>query len=369
MRILYVTTSSSFVNAFLIPHIEMLLEKKHTIDVATSKIVELNAEASSITNLKYEASFSRNPLSISNLSACRTIANILKENKYDVIHVHTPVAAFYTRIIALLFSNAQVFYTAHGFHFYKNSPLKNWILYFPMEKITSYFTHNLITLNSEDYRLAINKLSAKHTHIMHGVGVDLKKIASEQVDFRAKRNSLGVGSEDILLLSVGELNVNKNHFQVLRDIKSSELLNIKYIICGEGPLRDELESYVQKYGLDNNVTFLGRRSDIIEIMKVSDIFLHPSLREGLSKAIMEAMAVGLPVICSDIRGNRDLIDSMGGFLVNNKKDDYLSKINILVENKFIRQQMGAYNQTKIVKFDICNVLKELQKIYNFDYDD
>ena len=179
------------------------------------------------------------------------------------------------------------------------------------------------------------------------------------------RLTAGVSPKDIWLLSVGELNDNKNHETVIKAIAGLKQSNIFYSIVGEGPKRKYLEELILKLDLSDRIKLLGFRDDVKDLYKAADIYIHPSFREGLSVATMEAMASGLPVITGNIRGNVDLIDNNGGFLFNPSSIQGCSSvISFMIEkNENERLQMGLYNQKKIKKFDKENISKLMRDIY------
>lgn len=363
MKILYVTTISNTVNAFLIPHIKMLADSGHQVDVAFKIEQEVKEEIHNIGCKIYNINFNRNPLKKENYRAYSELKKLVEREKYDIVHCHTPVASLCTRLACRNIKDTRVFYTAHGFHFYKGAPIKNWLIYYSIEKLLSRYTDTIITINKEDYERA-KTFYAKRVEYIPGVGLDLKKF-NRKVDKKEKRKELGIKEDDFLILSVGELNKNKNHEIVIRAIAKSNNINIKYIICGVGSLKEYLENLIKKLGLENQVQLLGYRKDIVELNKISDLFVFPSKREGLPVSVMEAMASGLPVIASNIRGNRDLIDNKkGGYLFesNNEKEllYYLNKI--IVNTKKIKE-FSKYNKEKIKIFEESNILKEINKIY------
>lgn len=240
------------------------------------------------------------------IRASRQLIKILREREYEFLHCHTPIAGALARI-AGHHSGQKVIYTAHGFHFYQGAPLKNWILYYPIERLLSSWTKVLITINTEDYERAKKDFKAEKTIYVPGIGIDLEKIRNVQIDRKEKREELGLVEESVALLSVGELNKNKNHTAVIKAISELNNKRIHYYICGKGILKKDLEEECRRLCVENQVHLLGYRKDVIEIYKACDIYIHPSYREGLPVAVMEAMACGLPCMVSDIRGNRDLI--------------------------------------------------------------
>jgi len=364
LKILYVTTISNTINAFLLPHIKMLVQEGHQVDVACNIVRPISEELIKLGCKVFRTEFQRTPLSESNFVAYKKLKKLIIEEKYNLIHTHTPVASACVRLACRKMKDVKVVYTAHGFHFYKGAPLKNWLLYYPIESFLARYTDVLITINKEDYERA-KKFKAGKVEYVPGVGIDVKKFSEVKVDKRKKREEIGVPEEAFVVLSVGELNKNKNHEVIIRALAKCKENNIHYVICGDGSLKNYLKKLAEKLDISNQVHLLGFRNDIPEIYKVVDLFVFPSFREGLSVSLMEAMAYGLPVACSKIRGNTDLIeDGKGGYLIEpNDVDGFVHAIYELVNGIKIRDQMRTYNYEHIKKFDICRVNKLMQKIY------
>lgn len=352
-KILYVSTIGKTINAFLIPHINMLKESGNVVDVATNIQENINLEEDS---KRYHLPFSRFPLSLSNFQNILRLRKIIAEGNYDIVHTHTPVASMVVRLACIGLKNTKVFYTAHGFHFFSGAPIINWLTYYPIEKLLSRFTDTLITINKEDYELAKKKFKARQVVYMKGVGINLSKFT-----YYAKENK----GQMLRLVSVGELSNRKNHELVIRSIAESPYKSkIYYSICGEGPLRKYLVELTNEFNLSNQICFLGQRSDINELLEEQDIFVFPSRQEGLPVSVMEAMAKGLPIIASDIRGNRDLVThSEGGYLFKTNDIDAfnLALISLIEKDNF--EEFGKYNQNKIVEFSLEKILDEVSRLY------
>jgi len=365
MKILHVTTISNTAK-FLIPHIKMLIELGHTVDVAFNIRQEIDPEIVKMGCKVHTIDFQRSPLHKDNIKAYVTLKKIITINNYELIHTHTPVASAITRLVCKNMGNIKIIYTAHGFHFYKGAPLKNWILYYPIEKYLAKYTDVLITMNKEDYELAKNKFKAKKIEFVPGVGIDVEKIIDIKVDRILKRKELGLSENDFVILSIGELNKNKNHETVIKSISKLETENIKYIICGQGPLDHYLRNLICKLNLRDKVQLLGFRRDVIEILKISDLLIFPSFREGLPVSVMEAMASGLPCIGTKIRGNQDLIsEGKGGLFIDKPIDveNFVRAIQKLEKDENLRRIQGEYNFSNIKKYDIKNINNILDSIY------
>ena len=305
--------------------------------------------------------FPREPTKINMIrKSYKQLNQVVKNSKVDLIHCHTPVASMVARMVAHK-NNIKVIYTAHGFHFYKGAPLKNWIIYYPIEKLCARITDVLITINKEDYDLAKKKMKAKRVEYVPGVGVNVDKISSTIVDKNKKREECGVPDDSKWIINVGELSCRKNQEVLIRAIAYFD--DCFLTIVGQGKLHQYYNQLIAELGLQNRIKLLGFRTDVIELCKAGDIFAFPSLQEGLPVALMEAMACELPVVCSDIRGNVDLVDKNGGELFKSGSvedcQDALSKI--------MRRDLSIikdYNFTKIKNdFSIDMVNAHMYNIY------
>ena len=314
MRILYVTTVGITMR-FFTHFIKKLIDEGNFVDIAT------NEEGGEVPVCYrewgcsiYHIPTSRSPLKKDNIAAIGSIKKICREKNYEVVHCHTPVAAMCTRLACRSFrkKGMKVVYTAHGFHFFKGAPKKNWLLFYPIEKVCSLFTDVLVTINKEDYMLAAKKMRAKKIVYIPGVGIDVIQYSHVNTDRNEKRQAIGVPKDVKVLLSVGELNKNKNHEVIIRAMGELNQKEVHYVIVGKGELYEYLFDLSRKMNVHGRVHLLGYRNDVSELYRMADIFVHPSYREGLPVSVMEAMASGLPIIGSKIRGNVDLIEQCNG---------------------------------------------------------
>lgn len=379
-RALVLASVASMIDQFNMPNISLMKEMGYEVDVATNflegstcndeKIVALKQTLQEMNVRCFQIDFSRNVLNIcENVKAYKQTRKIIEENNYTLIHSHSPIGGFLSRVAA---RNARkrgtkVIYTAHGFHFYKGAPLKNWLIFYPIERISSRWTDVLVTITHEDYQLAQKKMYAKKVIYVPGVGIDTAVFAPSEEDAAinvSKREELGLAMTDIVMLSVGELNKNKNHEIVIRAMAQLGRKDVHYVIAGRGVLNQHLEQLAQELGVSSQLHLLGFRTDVKELFKMADFFAHPSFREGLSVAVMEAMANGLPIICSEIRGNTDLIENnKGGYLFKPAEQDtaYQALKNIMESSD--RKSMGLYNLKKAEELDVKAVLEVMRRIY------
>lgn len=326
-----------------------------------STILSADEEKYGVRIIKID--FIRNPYDIRNVRAYRQVVNLIKTEKYDAIHCNTPIGGVIGRLAGKKCGINSIIYEAHGFHFYHGAPKLNWLLYYPIEKTLAHLTDALITINKEDYRLAqrFNLRNKGNVFYVPGVGIDITDYAVNRVIKSKKREEIGIPEDSVLLISVGDLNRNKNNSVIIKAIK--EIKNIHYIICGEGPLREELEKEAKE--ISDRVHFMGYRTDIKDLLSISDIYVMPSLREGLSRSLMEAMAIGLPCLVSSIRGNEDLIpENQVNTLINPKNvETWTSAIGTMAKDNERRILYGEMNKERVKLFSLPIVVKNIENIY------
>ena len=371
MKVLFVATVvQKHIMEFHVPYLKMFKEHGWETAVAARNDYDNPADCHiPYCDHYYDIPFERSPFKSGNIKAYKELKKVIDEGHYDIVHCHTPVGAALTRLAAedARKKGTKVFYTAHGFHFYDGAPLVNWLTYYPVEKYLARKTDVLITINKEDYNRA-KKFKAGKVVYVSGVGIDLSKFKSKPYIRGQKRQELGFKEDDFLLLSVGELIERKNHrvvLEALAKLKKEPIYDhLYYLICGIGVLEDELKKLADDLGISDRVKFLGYRRDISDICNAVDVFVFMSYQEGLPVALMEAMACGLPVICSKIRGNTDLVDDgdNGVFAVNNP-DDVAMKIKKLGSIDQFRRTLADSAENSIKKFDLNEVEKQMAHIY------
>ncbi len=360
-KVLFVASVTGHILAFHLPYLEGFKKCGYVVEVVSNGEKEVP-----FCDARHQVCFARNPINKRNISAYRELKEIIKNGNYDIIHCHTPVAAMMTRLAArkVRKKGTKVVYTAHGFHFYKGASIKNWLIFFPIEWICSFFTDVLITINKEDFAFAKKYMNAKQIEYVPGVGFDKDKYPISETSREEKRAELGILENAVALVSVGELNQNKNHQVIIKAMAELKRDDLHYYIAGEGNQHEYLRELAKKLGLEDRVHLLGFRNDVMEILKASDTFCFPSFREGVPVSVMEAMWSKLPVVCSDIRGNQDLIDhEKGGYLFDPASvDSVVVALEKVLRSESI-EEINQYNIKKLTTFEIENVKGKMFKIY------
>lgn len=378
-RVLMLASVASMIDQFNMPNIVLLQKLGYEVDVACNFIEGNTCSDERVAELKqklqdmhvhcYQIDFARNIKHMGqNMKALWQVEALMKQNTYEFCHCHSPIGGVVARIAGHR-TRTKVIYTAHGFHFYQGAPVMNWLVYYPVEKMLSRWTDVLITINHEDYKLAKKKFKMKKLTYVPGIGIDTQRECLSQKEKEEKRKELGIPQDAFLITNAAEFTPNKNQKTVIEAIEQLHNPNIYFVMCGIGEKKAELEQYVKEHGLEEHIRFVGFRNDLHEILQTSDCFVLSSFREGLSVALMEAMAEGLPVVCSRIRGNVDLIkDGEGGILISpQKRDEYINAFKKLynMKNESFGQflHMGEINRKMIYIFGRKNVENHMKAIY------
>ena len=368
-KALLVTHVSGFVPQFEMNNVHILQNMGYEVHYASNfhnpSYGDDNSRLEGTGIICHQIDFERSPFKRKNITAYRQLKKLMEEHEFDLVHCHTPMGGALARLAAHNTHTGPVIYTAHGFHFFKGAPLINWMIYYPVECYLSRYTDVLICINVEDYKRAKKHFYAKNVVRIPGVGLDIERIESTIVNTNQKKEQLGIQNDEYVLLSVGEMTANKNHELVLRALKKLNNKKIKYLLCGHGEEEKKLKNLVTDLQLNDQVLFLGYRKDVFEIYRIADIFVFPSIREGMPVALMEAMASNLPVICSNIRGNRELIkNDFGGRLIEGYNiDDYARAIADLAGDREKCLRFGQYNALTIRNYDKSKSLEIMKQVY------
>ena len=370
MKILITATVQSHISQFHRPLVDILHTYGYEVHIAAKdNLEEKNGLKLDFVDRVYNVPFSRSPLSLDNIRAYRRIKRILKDEQYEIVHCNTPMGGIITRLAARKYrkKGLKVYYTAHGFHFYQGAPKKNWLIYYPIEKLFSRFTDKLITITYEDYKLAKERFYCDVKHI-HGVGVDEHRYHPVSLNEQNKiKNDLGFGLEQKIILCIGELLPNKNQKMAIR-VMGEIIKNFptaQLLLAGNGPEDRNLKKEILELGLNDNVRMLGYCTYLEKYQQISDIVISCSKREGLPLNIVEAMLSGNPVVATVNRGHKELIeDEKNGFLVDVDDDISMAKnILKLLNNNDLRSKISN-NALDFAKFyDYSNVKREMKEIY------
>ena len=366
-KVLFVATVTRHINAFHIPYLKWFKEQGYEVHVASNGSEEIK-----YCDRHFNLPFARFPLKMNNIKTYKELKKIINDNNYEIIHCHTPVGGVLTRLAARKTRKkvSKVIYTAHGFHFYKGASILNWIIYYPIEKWMAHYTDCLITINNEDYEIAKKKIKEKEVELIHGVGLDTKRfdIEIKDEDKIHIKKKFGIEDNDIVLTYVAELNKNKNQILLIDAMGKlkNNYPNIKLILVGPYPENEYYKEEIRKRNLEREVVLTGKTiEDVPVILSITNIYLASSIREGLPVNIMEAMYMGLPIVATDNRGHRELIENgLNGYLVSYKnEEEFVSKIEELIENEEKIKEFANNSKQTVEKYLLKNVIKEMEEMY------
>lgn len=372
-KVLLTATVQSHIAQFHRPLAEVLHEHGYELHVAArNNLGEKNGLSLDFADKVFDVPFSRSPKSPDNVKAYFQLKKILAADTYEVVHCNTPMGGIVTRLAAVKArkQGTRVFYTAHGFHFYKGASKKNWLVFYPVEKIMAGSCDTLITITKEDRRLAGQKFHTNVEHI-HGVGVYTERYHAvsdaEKLQMRSKER---LKDSDFVILCTGELNQNKNQKALIKaaaELKES-IPGLKILLAGNGPLEQELRMQIRELGVEDAVRLLGYRTDLEKVTPAADLVVSCSYREGLPLNILEAMLCRKPVVASVNRGHRELVRTgYNGYLVPpDSSAKYAEAIKKIYSSRKLAEQLGENGFRMAQPYTAASVKKELSRIYQLD---
>ena len=370
-KLLMVTTVPSTLRSFLLPFAAHFRAQGWQVD-AMACGVSMSAECQQAFDRVWEVKWSRNPLDPRNLLAApQVIREIVTSEQYNIVHVHTPVAAFVTRF-ALKDLRARlgvkVIYTAHGFHFYTGgNPLKNAV-FINLEKLAGNWTDYLVTINHEDKQAALqHKLVAPARLVyMPGIGMDLKYYNRQTVAESAViqvRQELGIGEHTPLLLSVAEFTARKHHVDAIAAFAKLARPDVHLAFAGSGPLMEKMQQLAAQLGVAKRIHFLGNRPDIPVLMKAASANILVSAQEGLPRSVLESLALETPTIGTKIRGTQDLLEGGCGLLVDVGDVDGIAAAMATILGSPAAAQMSKLGYERISEYELDSIVKLHEQLY------
>lgn len=365
-KILFIASVYRHLTAFHIPYMQYFQRHGYEVCAAAGEDVAVREELESLGFRCMDVPFSRSPFDKGNVAAYRQLQVLFQQERFELVHVHTPVAALLARKAFQKAEHGKIVYTAHGFHFYKGAPKQNWLIYYTAEKMAAKWTNHLITINKEDFVNAQKFMPNDKVSYVHGVGVAFESERLSESDKVELKRTLGLSENAVVIAFVAELNANKNHQFLLRNWQRlrERCPQVELLLIGTGELEQSLHAYVLAEQLDG-VHFLGYRRDVPALLQISDMVTLLSHREGLPKSIMEAMVEGLPCVVTNTRGLRDLIvRGENGFVVDHGNEvGLVEAFAHLADSAELRESMGEKAKELVKPYLLENVLPEYIRIY------
>ncbi|AGX45168.1 glycosyltransferase [Clostridium saccharobutylicum] len=372
-KILFVASTLSHIENFHMPYIKYF--KEHGYNVHVIGKANNKSELKCIDKI-IPVPFQKNMFSIKNFSNAIKISKIIKSENYDIISLHTTLAAFFTRLGIMLSFNKPnlVINTVHGYLFDNNSSFIKKIIMVMAEKITKCVTDTIIVMNRDDYKIAQkHKLYRNNIYSIDGMGINLSSYSPISYEDKiALRKKHHFSINDFFLIYVAEFSKRKNQKFIINTVDKlvkDGYTNIKLLLLGDGILLDELKTYTKELGINNNVFFIGYTKDTCTYYQMADICVSSSRIEGLPFNIMEAMCVGLPIVASNVKGHKDLvIPNENGFLFEYDNDsEFYTYIKTIYDSKEIQYKMSNKSLDLVENYSINNILPKTINIILNEY--
>ena len=363
-KILFLSNTANF-SKFNLPYMRWFHEQGWRVDYCSA-----GEEFVKDCDNQYTIDIARSPFSLKNVKALRQLKKLLAENRYDILHCHTPMGGVIGRLAAKKLRQEhkiKIIYTAHGFHFYRGAPLLNWLFYYPVEKHLARYTDVLVTINKEDYECALKKrFHAEEIFQINGVGVDIADFKPLENKHKI-RQEYGYTDDDFIMIYTAEFIMRKNHRFLIESLPSlkENIPNLKIILPGKGERFASMVNLAKKLYVDDIINFCGYRKDIHNLCGLSDLYVATSKQEGLPIGIVEAIATGLPAVVSDIRGQNDIIqaDINGSLYQPGNKIDFINKVMDLYKDRKKYLNIAENNVKTAEKYSIKYAVKKMAGIY------
>ena len=320
----------------------------------------------------WEAPWSRNPLHISNFTSAAWLRKLARTRGYDIVHVHTPVAGFVTRMALRELrqqESLQLVYTAHGFHFHpQGGSARNRAFAF-LEQRAANWTDFLVVINRPDFAAAqeMSLLEPGRVRLMPGIGVDRTDYNGDlitEADLAQLQKELGAKAGEPILLMIAEFTPRKRHADALRAFAVAGHPAARMLFAGTGPLEPEMKILAQRLGVASRVHFLGQRSDVPLLLKASRALVLPSSQEGLPRCVLEAMSMGVPAIGTRVRGTGELLERGAGLLTRSGDvQDLANAMQIVLNSPDAASAMGRLGKQQSEAYDLAHILRMHEALY------
>jgi glycosyltransferase EpsD len=365
--ILYIATSDIHLRTFHVPYLEWLAAQGHTVDLAYEDRGGISFD---MARHVYRLDFPRQ-LHLGRLRrSYRDLKRVIDTGDHDILHCHTPIPSALTRLAARKWrkQGGKVLYTAHGFHFYKGGPIKNWLFYYPAELLLSHLTDCIVTINAEDMACTRHPLWGAESVRIPGIGIQPRGFVSvDATDREALRRDLGFGPTDFILLYVAEFISRKNHRFIIEAAAGlrASMPDLKIVFLGRGVLMDQCRDLADALGVQEHVHFMGFRTDVAQFAQIADVAVSASCHEGLGIALLEQMMCAVPVVATQDRGHREFVEEgRTGFLfAQANRQEFVTKVKALHDDTALRARMGAAAREKAEEFTLAKSMREMKQIY------
>jgi glycosyltransferase involved in cell wall biosynthesis len=372
-RLLVVTTIPLTFAAFLVPFAQHFRSRGWTVDLATGAGT-FPPEAAEAVDRTIEIPWSRCVSDRRNVTqATRVFRRVVRDGHYDIVHVHTPVAASVARASLATLRRPhrpRVVYTAHGFYFGAGGPWHHELPFQIIERVLGRYTDRLIVINDTDRANAERRRIVRRDRIVQhaGIGVDFGWYdRTEALLARAShvRAELGVDAESPMFTIVAALQARKGQVLALQALARMRRADAHLVLAGSGDFQQQIQAEITRLGLADRVHLLGDVEDVRPLILASDATVLPSVREGLSRAVLESLLLGVPVVGSDIRGIAEAVRPDGGILVPpNDAARLAAALDTVADRPLFDDERRSGIRARLAEYSIDTLLAAHDRVYS-----
>lgn len=360
MKVLFTASTLSHIKNFHLPYILWLRGQGHIVHIAAGEGGSC-PEADAVFPLPLEKSIT----APKNIKVAWSLRRLIDTEQYDLVSCHTSLASFFTRL-AVRRRRPVIMNTSHGYLFDDNTSFIKRTILLLAEKLMVRRTDLLMVMNAQDLEIAQRAQLCRGQIIKtNGMGINLEKFIPTTPEAKQKiRTTLDIPQDALVLIYVAEFSERKNQSFLIHAM--AELSDdVHLILLGDGKEFDSCQAIAHQRGICERVHFMGHQTDTLPYLQSADVAVSSSRYEGLPFNLMEAMAVGLPLVVSDVKGNQDLVETgENGFTYPyNNPEQFCAHITDILNRDRVR--MGCHSHKKVQQYELDQVLAQIIPYYTY----
>lgn len=360
--VLYTASTFSHIVSFHLPYLQRFHELGWRVEVACGgELREIpGADAAAALPL------AKRMTAPENFQAARQLRHMMEARRYDLVITHTSLAAFFTRWAAkgMGKNRPRIINVAHGYLFDDRTPAVKRLILTTAERITAPETDLLLTMNDWDTRWATAHKAGQRIMEIPGMGVELRRFDAASDARQRLRQQLGLSESDVALIYPAEFSGRKNQAMLLRAMPRLPE-QVRLLLPGRGALLEECRALARELGVEDRVVFPEFVHNIPDWLAASDIAVSASRSEGLPFNVMEAMACGLPVVASAVKGHTDLVvEGENGYLFPyDNEETFRQAVTALAASPALCREMGCAGRARMEQYELATVLPQVMAAY------
>lgn len=301
------------------------------------------------------------------LKALVKMAKLMRNGRYHIVHTHSSKAGVLGRVAAKIARVPVIVHTVHGWSFHAQMSPRKLRFYVALEKIGGWCGHETIVVAAQDREKGLAQGINAANYPLIRSGIELDRFGHPQVAPAEMRRQLGIPADALVVGSVTRLSAQKAPLDLVAAFirVADEMPAAWFVIVGDGSLRLEVESALQAGGIADRTILTGLRRDVPELMAAFDVFALSSLWEGLPRVLPQAMATGLPIVCTAADGSAEAIEEgVNGFLVGKGETAVLAaRLTQLLQDREMRRRMGENGRYRAPQFSAETMVQQIDALY------